>query len=110
MRERSAVCLDLALDLLVLPLSYVALNVAALLVLALLADWWNPALSDWVWVSCACAGALMLYILRGWSLSGTGFRGLLDLIGAPIFIGWKLVLMLGRDQPAEWVRTERKRT
>jgi cellulose synthase/poly-beta-1,6-N-acetylglucosamine synthase-like glycosyltransferase len=110
LRERSAVCLDLALDLLVLPLSYVALNVAALLVLALLGAWWNPALLDWVWVSCACGIALMLYILRGWSLSGTGFRGLLDLIGAPIFIGWKLVLMLGRDQPAEWVRTERKRT
>jgi cellulose synthase/poly-beta-1,6-N-acetylglucosamine synthase-like glycosyltransferase len=110
LRRRSGICLDLALDLLVLPLSYVALNVGILLVVAVLATWWNPAFSFWVWAACACALALLAYIFRGWRLSGTGLRGLLDLIGAPIFIGWKLMLMLNHHQPAEWVRTERKRT
>jgi cellulose synthase/poly-beta-1,6-N-acetylglucosamine synthase-like glycosyltransferase len=109
-RDRSAICLDLALDLLVLPLSYVVLNVGALLVVALLATWWNPAFTFWLWASCACAVVLGAYIYRGWRLSGTGFRGLLDLIGAPIFIGWKLMLMFNRPQPLEWERTERKRS
>jgi cellulose synthase/poly-beta-1,6-N-acetylglucosamine synthase-like glycosyltransferase len=109
-RRRSTVCLDLALDLLVLPFSYVALNVGMLLVVASLAAWWNPAYRFWLWTACACALALVAYILRGWRLSGTGIRGLLDLIGAPVFVGWKLMLMLGRQQPAEWVRTERKQS
>jgi 1,2-diacylglycerol 3-beta-glucosyltransferase len=109
-RARSAICLDLALDLLVLPLSYVALNVGTLFVVALLAAWCNPALKLWVWASAACALVLVAYILRGWRLSGTGLRGLLDLIGAPVFIGWKLMLMLSHRQPDVWVRTERKQS
>jgi len=50
------------------------------------------------------------YILRGWQPSGTGARGLLDLLGAPAFVVWKIALMLGRHRSGEWVRTERKRS
>jgi cellulose synthase/poly-beta-1,6-N-acetylglucosamine synthase-like glycosyltransferase len=109
-KKRSAVCLDLALDLLVLPFTYVALNVAALGVVALLAAWWNPALMPWVWLSCGCTAVLICYILRGWQLSESGLRGLIDLIGAPIFIGWKLMLLLSSRHSGEWVRTERKQS
>ena len=42
LRRRSWVCLDLALDLLVPPLSYVALNVAALIGAAAIASLWQP--------------------------------------------------------------------
>lgn len=107
-RRRSAVCLNLALDLIVLPLSYVALNVSALLLLAALLQWWTGAYLGWVYVSLGCVFCLLLYVFRGWQLSHTGVRGLLDLAGAPAFVAWKLLLMIGRQHSAEWVRTERK--
>ena len=103
-------CLDLALDLLVLPISYVALGVGALLLAALLASWWSAAFSAWIWLALGCVLVLAAYVLRGWQLSGTGARGLLDLLGAPVFVIWKLLLMLSRQRSTEWVRTERKRT
>jgi 1,2-diacylglycerol 3-beta-glucosyltransferase len=110
LRKRSAVCLDLALDLIVLPITYVALNVAVLLAVALLASWHSRAFMPWLALSLGYAGVLVLYVMRGWSLSGTGVRGLLDLLGAPIFIVWKLLLMLGGQKNREWVRTERKQS
>jgi cellulose synthase/poly-beta-1,6-N-acetylglucosamine synthase-like glycosyltransferase len=107
---RSVICLDLALDLLLLPLTYWALCVGALLVAALLATWWHPGFMPWIWFSVACLLILVAYVMRGWQLSGMGARGLLDLLGAPAFVVWKLVLMLSRNQPKGWVRTERKRS
>ncbi|HUP91098.1 MAG TPA: glycosyltransferase family 2 protein [Solimonas sp.] len=109
LHRRSGVCLDLALDLLVLPLSYVALNVAALLLAAGLLAWWQPAALAFVWVGLACAAAIAAYVLRGWQLSGVGARGLLDLAAAPWFIAWKTALMLRSRAPALWVRTGRER-
>jgi 1,2-diacylglycerol 3-beta-glucosyltransferase len=110
LRRRSPVCLDLALDLLVLPVSYLALNVATLLCLAMLAAHYGMASSVWVWLSGCCIAALSFYILRGWQLSDTGVRGLLDLVGAPIFVAWKVMLMLKRRGQGGWVRTERRQT
>jgi cellulose synthase/poly-beta-1,6-N-acetylglucosamine synthase-like glycosyltransferase len=109
LKRRSVVCLDLAFELLLLPLSYVALGVGALLICALLAAWWHPAFMPWVWIAAACILALVAYVMRGWQLSGMGARGLLDLLGAPAFVAWKLLLMLRRNEPVSWVRTERKR-
>ena len=108
-RKRSAVCLDLALDLLVLPLSYVTLNVMALLLLAALGAFWRPDLQGWLWLSAACAASLALYVLRGWQLSGIGARGLIDLARAPGFLVWKLLLMMRRRKSNEWVRTDREK-
>jgi cellulose synthase/poly-beta-1,6-N-acetylglucosamine synthase-like glycosyltransferase len=110
LQRRSVVCLDLAFDLLLLPLSYIALGVGALLVTSLLAAWWHHLFVPWVWLSVACIVALFAYVMRGWQLSGMGARGLLDLLGAPAFIAWKLLLMLSRNHPDGWVRTERKRS
>jgi len=104
----SRVCLDLALDLLVLPVSYVYLNVAVLLLLAVFAAAQVPSLQIWVWLSAGCAGAAVLYILRGWKLSGVGARGLLDLARAPFFLAWKLVVMFSGRDSKEWVRTKRE--
>jgi cellulose synthase/poly-beta-1,6-N-acetylglucosamine synthase-like glycosyltransferase len=108
LKRRSAVCLDLALDLIVLPLSYVALNVGALLLISALAARWNPAFHGWVWLSLIYTATLVLYVARGWQLSGTGARGLLDLAGAPFFVVWKVILMLERRRSTEWIRTDRK--
>jgi 1,2-diacylglycerol 3-beta-glucosyltransferase len=108
LRRRSGVCFDLALDLIVLPFTYVALNVGALLLGSLLAAWLHLALLGWVWLSVVCTLCLGIYIFRGWQLSETGARGLLDLAGAPAFVVWKIILMLNRQRSAEWIRTDRK--
>jgi cellulose synthase/poly-beta-1,6-N-acetylglucosamine synthase-like glycosyltransferase len=110
--RRSGVCLDLALDLMVLPLSYVAINVTVLLAAAIAAAWWSPPLWPWAWVAGACVATLLLYVLRGWQLSGIGARGLLDLARAPGFLVWKVLLMFrrrGERNAGEWVRTDRER-
>jgi cellulose synthase/poly-beta-1,6-N-acetylglucosamine synthase-like glycosyltransferase len=108
LRRRSRVCLDLALDLMVLPLSYVVLNVVALLILGSLATIWEPSFRPWVWLGLGCVGALLLHILRGWQLSGAGLLGLLDLVRAPFFLLWKLAVMLRWRDSTEWVRTKRE--
>lgn len=107
LRRPSALCLDLALDLLVPPLSYLALSTAALLGLAAAAAAWHPVLGFWLAWPVISALAITLYVLRGWQLSGTGLRGLLDLAGAPVFIVWKLLAMLRAPRTAGWVRTQR---
>ena len=108
MGRGGAVCLDLALDLLVLPLSYVALNVAALTILAGFALLWEPSMEGWLWLGLGCGMSLSLYVLRGWQLSGVGLRGIVDLGRAPLFVLWKVLLMLRAHESAEWVRTKRE--
>ena len=102
------VCLDLAFDLLVPPLSYAAAGVVALMLLAGVAWFWHPALLVWWWVGLVCAVSLSLYVLRGWQLSGIGVRGIADLMRAPAFVVWKVLLMMRARVPAGWVRTKRE--
>ena len=110
LRRRSALCLDLALDLLVLPISYVGLIIAALIVVAAIASIWISSMQLWLWLGAACAVSLMCYVLRGWQLSGIGLVGLWDLARAPGFLLWKLRLLLSRkDKSNAWERTERER-
>jgi 1,2-diacylglycerol 3-beta-glucosyltransferase len=109
LRRRSALCLDLAFDLLVLPISYVALIIFALMALAAAAAPWVPGMAVWLWVGTACAASLACYVLRGWQLSGIGLIGLLDLARAPGFLLWKLRLLLRRRKSNDWQRTERER-
>ncbi len=106
--RRSRVCLDLAFDLLVLPLSYVVLNVGLLTVLALCAQLWDESYRPWIWAALACWAVIVSYILRGWQLSGVGAQGLLDLARAPLFLLWKIFVMLRRRESNEWIRTKRE--
>jgi hypothetical protein len=106
--RRNGVCLDLALDLLVLPISYVALNIAVLIGMAALAAIWNTAFQAWFWIGAACALSLVLYVLRGWQLSGIGLIGVLDLARAPGFLLWKLRLLLRKRRSDAWERTDRE--
>jgi 1,2-diacylglycerol 3-beta-glucosyltransferase len=109
LRRRSLICLDLALDLMVLPLSYVALNIVLLAGVAAALTWWQPQHLPWLWVSAGCSAAVAAYVLRGWQLSGVGWQGLLDLGRAPVFLLWKVMLMLSRRKSQTWVRTDRER-
>jgi 1,2-diacylglycerol 3-beta-glucosyltransferase len=108
--QRDRVLLDLALDLLIPPLSTVALGLllAGLAGLGLLLGLAAPGLS-----LGACAvglSAVVAYVLRGWSVSGTGPRGLFDLALAPLYVMWKVALRFRRPTRAtsDWVRTKRE--
>jgi hypothetical protein len=107
-RRADPVCLDLALDLMVLPLSYVALNVVLLTGCALIAVHWRLAQFAWLWLALACIASLLAHVLRGWQLSGIGARGFFDLARAPVFLAWKVLLML-RPRKDGWVRTDREK-
>jgi cellulose synthase/poly-beta-1,6-N-acetylglucosamine synthase-like glycosyltransferase len=109
-RRRSLTLLDLAFDVLVPPLSYVGLatllgTVAACTAWALgHARWW--AVAPW----CVAIAALALYVARGLVLARVGFRGVLDLLRAPVYVIWKVALALrpSGSQKGEWVRTTRE--
>jgi cellulose synthase/poly-beta-1,6-N-acetylglucosamine synthase-like glycosyltransferase len=105
--RRSLLCLDLALDLLVLPLSYVLLNVLGVLALSAL----MPAGfgSSLLLVGLFDLAALAAYVCRGWMLSGTGIVGILDLMRVPVFLFWKLLIIRFLPKPDTWIRTRRER-
>ncbi len=111
LRARSALLLDLSMDVLVPPLSRVAGAVVAGLVAstALLGFTEHGAVA----LSMYSLGAsgLGLYGFAGWLHSKTGLRGLLDLGLAPAYVAWKVLLVLQRPKvkkPDEWVRTTRE--
>ncbi len=109
LRKRSLMLFDLAMDLIVPPLSYVVL--AALAGTAVAGAWvvhWHASVwSVALWGSCV--GMLAVYVARGVVLSGAGLRGFVDLAAAPIYVAWKVALALrGTDKSkGEWVRTAR---
>ncbi|HEY4215075.1 MAG TPA: glycosyltransferase family 2 protein [Steroidobacteraceae bacterium] len=109
---RSLVCLDLALDLLILPLSYIVLSAAVLLAIAIALALTSPTTLQLtvLWVGIANAAALAAYVCRGWALSGIGLEGFWDLLRVPAFIGWKLVLLVSGPKTTTWIRTRRERS
>jgi cellulose synthase/poly-beta-1,6-N-acetylglucosamine synthase-like glycosyltransferase len=108
MRQRLA--LDLAADLLVPPLATVAIATAAGLIVAALVSYAAGRVTPGSWVWVACALGLSMYVLRGWQLSGTGSRGLFSLVFAPLYVAWKVALILvpSAQPKGEWIRTTRE--
>lgn len=101
--------LDLALDLLVPPLSTIAVGaligeVASLGLLVVGAPGFASAAFG------TALGGVGVYVLRGWMVSGTGARGLADLGLAPFYVAWKIALRFRKPPRAttEWVRTKRE--
>ncbi len=106
----SRVCLDLALDLLILPLSYIVLSAAALLALTLTLSIVSPAAFNLalLGVSSVDCAVLAAYVCRGWALSGVGMEGFWDLLRVPGFIFWKLLLLVSGPKTTTWIRTKRE--
>jgi 1,2-diacylglycerol 3-beta-glucosyltransferase len=116
---RSPLLFDLAMDLVVPPLSTLVLataaGAAASTGLAVLTG--RPNLAQ---VLFGASGVfLVAYGIRGWQLSGTGAKGLATLGYAPVYVAWKATLPLRRTRKAkapgasgesgpEWVRTTRE--
>jgi cellulose synthase/poly-beta-1,6-N-acetylglucosamine synthase-like glycosyltransferase len=106
LRQRSAMLLDIALDLAVPPLGYAAL----LLFVAVMGHFvfflcyshvtnGGPELAGFV-------GLFAVHVLRGLHLSGIGWRNAWVLTTLPWFVAWKVLFTLGR-MPKTWVRTRR---
>jgi len=110
LRERSAVLLDLALDVLVPPLSYLVLAAVG----GLCVSGAGLALGLGTRVSTGLFGTavlgLVVYVARGLVSSGLRWQGVRDLLRAPFFVAWKLALLLRRGgaRRGEWVRTTRE--
>jgi cellulose synthase/poly-beta-1,6-N-acetylglucosamine synthase-like glycosyltransferase len=108
--ERDPVLADLAIDVLIPPLSVLvmatAVGAAASAALAVLTRRPNLALI----LFGASGVCLAAYAARGWQVSGTGGRGLATLCYAPVYMAWKATLGLRRTRksPDEWVRTSRR--
>jgi len=107
-QRRSALLLDLALDLIVPPIGQLALFSGLGLLAAIAALPFGAIVSPIIW-GIALAG-ILLHVLAGWHSSGVGPRGLVDLLWAPVYILWKLTLRFGDrgKTPQEWVRTKRE--
>jgi 1,2-diacylglycerol 3-beta-glucosyltransferase len=107
--RRDPILIDLALDVLVPPLTPLAL--AAVAGTAAAVAWCSvfggsPAcVVPWLLSS----GFIGAYVARGLLLSGVGARGWLDLLWAPVYVLWKIGSRLGPAARAsdEWVRTAR---
>ena len=107
--ERNFMLFDLAMDLAIPPLSYLGLGVAVGVVLeAVIWLTHAPGLGGTIlWaINAAC---LLAYVFRGAQLSRLGAKAALALLYAPIYVIWKIVLMLkpGRKNQA-WIRTQRE--
>jgi 1,2-diacylglycerol 3-beta-glucosyltransferase len=110
---RRALLLDLAMDLMVPPLSTVALLVGVVAALGAARLWlcWPLGLG----VDVVSVGAVLpvlfmgAYLARGLQLSGLGLRGVVVLAKAPAYVVWKIALKLRkRSTTTAWVRTERE--
>jgi cellulose synthase/poly-beta-1,6-N-acetylglucosamine synthase-like glycosyltransferase len=106
---RDPVLLDLAVDLLVPPLSTLGALALAGTAAAAAASWAEGTGLVATWAFGASAIALAAYVARGWQVSGTGWRGLAALAHAPIFLVWRLGVAWTRRlrAPDAWVRTTR---
>jgi 1,2-diacylglycerol 3-beta-glucosyltransferase len=98
--RRSLLLLDVALDLLVPPLTSLVLLLCAGTVAALVAG-----ATPWPWL--LALAFVTTHVLRGWALSGLGASGLGAVAWAPFYVVWKL-LTKSRPAPQEWVRTARE--
>jgi cellulose synthase/poly-beta-1,6-N-acetylglucosamine synthase-like glycosyltransferase len=109
-RRRDRVMLDLALELLVPPLSTIAAASAAGMVMSIVALSTGVPAEPAVWLWAASVMALVIYVVRGCALTTNGaLRTILTLSCAPYYVAWKFALRLrpSRARGGEWVRTER---
>jgi cellulose synthase/poly-beta-1,6-N-acetylglucosamine synthase-like glycosyltransferase len=110
LRKGDKVLVDLAMDLLVPPLSWVVLSAGMVAVASGALSLWQGHLALSAYAAAASVLALTLYVMRGWWVSGMGLGGLVALTRAPLYVAWKVWLMLSRpeEKKGEWVRTARE--
>jgi 1,2-diacylglycerol 3-beta-glucosyltransferase len=107
-RRRDLLLFDLLVDLLVPPVAELVAFNAVGAALCVFVGGVHGAVAPWIW-GASLAGVL-LYVLRGWALSGIGLYGIVDLLWAPVYVIWKLTLRFRHrgQHPKDWVRTTRE--
>ncbi|QRK13592.1 glycosyltransferase [Archangium violaceum] len=110
LRKGDKVLVDLAMDLLVPPLSWVVLGAGGVTLAAVALSLWRGQVALPAYLGAASVLALVLYVMRGWWVSGMGLGGLMALARAPFYVAWKIWLMMSRpeEKKGEWVRTARE--
>jgi cellulose synthase/poly-beta-1,6-N-acetylglucosamine synthase-like glycosyltransferase len=110
LKRRDPMLLDLAMELMVPPLAYLALACVVGTAWSGLALSYGAGGRPTFLLWAASAAFVLVYVARGWALSGVGARGLLDLACAPYYLLWKISMLFERTGPAEreWVRTSRE--
>ncbi len=104
--ERNAMLLDLGVDLLVPPLTTIAVWTSLGLASSLFFRVASASSLAWIpWTFSALA--VLGYVLRAVQVSGVGARGVVDVMRAPLFIAWKLAVP--KTAARSWVRTTRER-
>ncbi len=103
-----AACLDLALDLLLPPITTVGFAIVLLTAATLPVAVFAPGFAFWIAPALFCCASLGVHVARGWQLSGLGARGFLALAQAPRFLFWKMALALRTRASVEWIRTARE--
>lgn len=100
-RRRDKVLLDLAMDVLVPPLSTLVLLIAAGVLASLAAGFWigRPLAVAAPWL--LSAAFVSFYVARGIQLWGTGLRGVIDLLWVPVYVVWKIGLWLRRPRESK---------
>jgi 1,2-diacylglycerol 3-beta-glucosyltransferase len=110
LRRNDPCLLDMAMDLFVPPLAMLAATAGFGLVFAGLssAQAGRATIALYLWALSSLF--LVAYIVRGWQVSGTGVRGLADLLCAPVYVLWKATVLLGTSLHGrgDWVRTPRE--
>jgi len=109
--QRNRILFDLALDLLIPPLSRIAVASFLGVLAAGVFSFFTGSVALSLPIFAGCLLGVVCYVLRGWSVSGTGLRGLLDLGLAPVYVVWKAGLRFRKaSRPtSSWVRTKRER-
>jgi hypothetical protein len=103
---------DLAMDVLVPPLSILVAATTAGTAVSL--AWSVVTLRpNLALVLFGASGVFLFgYVVRGWQVSGTGWRGLASLARAPVYMAWKATLPFRRQRKTQdqsaWVRTSRR--
>jgi 1,2-diacylglycerol 3-beta-glucosyltransferase len=110
-KRRDVVLLDLAMDLVVPPLTTLATAVSVGLALSTVVVGFGASAS--LSLACWLASFLCLafYIARGLALTGDGLGAVRDLSWAPVYAIWKLTLAIRPSAASrgEWIRTTRTR-
>lgn len=108
-RQRPALILDLAADLLVPPLASLLLQFLSLALLSGVMLPWLPLATWTLTISLFALTVLVAYGLRGWQLSGRGRAGVVDMLRVPEYVFWKLWKARRRHDGGEWAATRRRR-
>lgn len=99
----------LAVDLAVLPLSLLAMIVAAMTASAAGLGWLT---GFWLafWISASALGGLAVAVLAGWLVAARGVIPLGTLVAMPMYVLWKVPMwvMSVFSPQKEWVRSSRK--